>query len=205
MSFLLFLVGPLVVLRTAPGPPVSMFPRERGPAAAVVNQKSMPDEFFFRRPPKPVCGVRPRGWWRPAMSSSSPWRSSWRCRRASSSGCKSARSQRLSGSNDVTSNTAVDASRYLCRPPDRCVGVAPADEAAPPAYPGRRLDRGQNTKRVIRSATAAGFSDPSISTVWRTVRLTVLSLTFAASISPDRTLIRLPAVTGARNRTLFSP
>jgi hypothetical protein len=61
------------------------------------------------------------------------------------------------------------------------------------------------TNRAISSATAAGLSAPSISTVCRTVRFTVSSPTLVASARSDRTRTRLPAVTGARKRTLFSP
>src|SRR5215217_7007827 len=58
---------------------------------------------------------------------------------------------------------------------------------------------------VIMSATAAGLSEPSSSTVFRMVRLTMPSATLVTSSSSERTRTRLPTATGARKRTLFSP
>src|SRR5690606_11439354 len=63
----------------------------------------------------------------------------------------------------------------------------------------------QKIHRETISTTAAGFSEPSISTVWRTSKFTVSSPILSASAISERTRTRLPAFTGARNRTLLRP
>ncbi len=82
------------------------------------------------------------------------------------------------------------------------VRLHPADLAIARAREARRT---QKMARTIISATAAGLSTPSISMVWRTVRLTVLSSTLAASANSERTRTRLSTGTAATKRTLLSP
>ena len=78
-------------------------------------------------------------------------------------------------------------------------------EAESTAQLRRIMDDSQKTILAMTSATAAGLSEPSSSTVCRTVRSTVVSLTLVASASSDFNRMRLPTGTGARNRTLLSP